>query len=390
MNTQRWMSTRFFSFFMTWGIFLPYWSGWLIYTKGISVSQASFIMSLGLIARGLSTLFAFPYLSEKFSSKSLLNIMGVGTFVSICGYMLTDSFSGLLLVTVILHLFYPTLMPALDSAASVLVQNKQLKHYGRSRQWGSIGFVSVGVILTIFTGKFGDEIIFWALLLGIIGFVGLSFMNAPAILAKKPQIKPTEKIGLSQLFRIKHFILVLVIVILLQAAHATYYNYGYIFLQDIHAPIYLIGVIINIAVIAEIVFFSIADKHFSKFSVGTLLAVAAAGSSLRWIFIFAFPNVIVFCLAQTLHAFSFAMGHYAFMKYLISNISQAQIPKAQGIYSALALSWSTAVFTILGGFLYEIEPRYSFLGMLACSLPAMIVALIYQRLEQRKQVRISN
>ncbi|AYV68631.1 MFS transporter [Niallia circulans] len=390
MNTQRWMSTRFFSFFMTWGIFLPYWSGWLIYTKGISVSQASFIMSLGLIARGLSTLFAFPYLSEKFSSKLLLNIMGVGTFVSICGYMLTDSFSGLLLVTVILHLFYPTLMPALDSAASVLVQNKQLKHYGRSRQWGSIGFVSVGVILTIFTGKFGDEIIFWALLLGIIGFVGLSFMNAPAILAKKPQIKPTEKIGLSQLFRIKHFILVLVIVILLQAAHATYYNYGYIFLQDIHAPIYLIGVIINIAVIAEIVFFSIADKHFSKFSVGTLLAVAAAGSSLRWIFIFAFPNVIVFCLAQTLHAFSFAMGHYAFMKYLISNISQAQIPKAQGIYSALALSWSTAVFTILGGFLYEIEPRYAFLGMLACSLPAMIVALIYQRLEQRKQVRISN
>lgn len=390
MNTQRWMSTRFFSFFMTWGIFLPYWSGWLIYTKGISVSQASFIMSLGLIARGLSTLFAFPYLSEKFSSKSLLNIMGVGTFVSICGYMLTDSFSGLLLVTVILHLFYPTLMPALDSAASVLVQNKQLKHYGRSRQWGSIGFVSVGVILTIFTGKFGDEIIFWALLLGIIGFVGLSFMNAPAILAKKPQIKPTEKIGLSQLFRIKHFILVLVIVILLQAAHATYYNYGYIFLQDIHAPVYLIGVIINIAVIAEIVFFSIADKHFSKFSVGTLLAVAAAGSSLRWIFIFAFPNVIVFCLAQTLHAFSFAMGHYAFMKYLISNIPQAQIPKAQGIYSALALSWSTAVFTILGGFLYEIEPRYAFLGMLACSLPAMIVALIYQRLEQRKQVRISN
>ncbi|AYV72975.1 MFS transporter [Bacillus sp. PK3-056] len=390
MNTQRWMSTRFFSFFMTWGIFLPYWSGWLIYTKGISVSQASFIMSLGLIARGLSTLFAFPYLSEKFSSKLLLNIMGVGTFVSICGYMLTDSFSGLLLVTVILHLFYPTLMPALDSAASVLVQNKQLKHYGRSRQWGSIGFVSVGVILTIFTGKFGDEIIFWALLLGIIGFVGLSFMNAPAILAKKPQIKPTEKIGLSQLFRIKHFILVLVIVILLQAAHATYYNYGYIFLQDIHAPIYLIGVIINIAVIAEIVFFSIADKHFSKFTVGTLLAVAAAGSSLRWIFIFAFPNVIVFCLAQTLHAFSFAMGHYAFMKYLISNISQAQIPKAQGIYSALALSWSTAVFTILGGFLYEIEPRYAFLGMLACSLPALIVALIYQRIEQRKQVRISN
>lgn len=389
MNTQRWMGTRFFSFFMTWGIFLPYWSGWMIYTKGITVSQASLIMSFGLIARGLSTLFAFPYLSGRFSSKSLLNVAGIGTLISIICYFPASSFASLLIVTIVLHIFYPTLMPALDSAASVLVQGKQLKHYGKSRQWGSIGFVSVGMILTIFTGMFGEEMIFWALLLGIIGFVCLSFMRAPDILSKKPQVDKIQKAGMLHLFRIKHFGLVLMIVILLQASHATYYNYGYIFLKDIHAPISLIGLIINIAVLAEIAFFSIADKRFNKFSVGTLLTVSAIGSSVRWIVIFAFPNVIVFCVAQTLHAFSFAMGHYAFMKYLISNIPHAQIPKAQGIYSALALSWSTAVFTIFGGYLYEIEPKYSFIGMIVCALPAMLIALAYRKLELKKEVLIS-
>lgn len=389
MNTQRWMSTRFFSFFMTWGIFLPYWSGWMIYTKGITVSQASLIMSFGLIARGLSTLFAFPYLSGKFSSKILLNVAGIGTLVAILCYIPVSSFAGLLIVTILLHIFYPTLMPALDSVASILVQSKQLKHYGRSRQWGSIGFVSIGMILTIFTGVLGDEVIFWALLLGIIGFVFLSFMNAPDVLSEKPQVKQTEQEGMFRLFRIKHFSLVLIIVILLQAAHATYYNYGFIFLQDIHAPIYLIGLIINIAVIAEILFFSIADKRFNKFSVGTLLTLAAIGSSIRWILVFTFPNVIVFCVAQTLHAFSFAMGHYAFMKYLINNIPHVQIPKAQGIYSALALSWSTAVFTIFGGYLYEIEPRYAFIGMIVCTLPAMLIALVYRKLELKKEVLIS-
>ncbi|MGN7399120.1 MFS transporter [Cytobacillus praedii] len=386
MNTQRWMGTRFFSFFMTWGIFLPYWSGWMIYTKGITVSQASLIMSLGLIARGLSTLFAFPYFSGRFSSKILLNVAGIGTLFSIICYIPANSFASLLIVTIVFHIFYPTLMPALDSAASVLVQSKQLKHYGKSRQWGSIGFVSVGMILTVFTGLFGDEMIFWALLLGIIGFVCLGFMRAPDILSKKPQADKLQKAGMLHLFRIKHFGLVLLIVILLQAAHATYYNYGYIFLQDIHAPIYLIGLIINIAVIAEIAFFSIADKSFSKFSVGTLLTLAAIGSTVRWILVFAFPNVIVFCVAQTLHAFSFAMAHYAFMKYLISSIPHAQIPKAQGMYSALALSWSTAVFTIFGGFLYEIEPRYAFIGMIVCTLPAMLIALVYRKLELRKKV----
>ncbi|WP_449621001.1 MFS transporter [Robertmurraya sp. Marseille-Q9965] len=388
MNTQRWMSMQFFSFFLTWGIFLPYWSGWMIYTKGITVSEASLIMSFGLIARGLSTLFAFPFLSERFSSKALLKISGIGSLAAILCYIPATSFTSLLIVTIVLHLFYPTLMPALDSAASVLVQNKQLKHYGRSRQWGSIGFLSIGMVLTIFTGILGDDVILWALLLGILAFVGLGFIQAPVILSEKPKVAQKQKVGMLQLFRIKYFGLVLMVVILLQAAHATYYNYGYIFLQEIHAPVYLIGLIINISVIAEIIFFSIADKKFDKFSVGSLLALAAAGSTLRWILVFAFPNVIVFSIAQTLHAFSFAMGHFAFMKYLIKNIPHAQIPKAQGIYSALALSWSTAVFTIFGGFLYEIEPRYAFLGMIVCTIPSMLLALVYRKMELRKDVLV--
>ncbi|WP_075983328.1 MFS transporter [Bacillus massilinigeriensis] len=389
MNTQRWMSTRFFSFFLTWGIFLPYWSGWMIYTKGISVSQASLIMSFGLMARGLSTLFAFPYLSGKFSNKTLLNVAAIGTLISILCYIPVRSFTGLLVVTVLLHIFYPTLMPALDSAAGVLMQSKQLRHYGRSRQWGSIGFVSIGMILTIFTGMLGDEVIYWALLLGITGFVFLGFMKAPGVLSEKPHVGQTKQAGMLQLFRIQHFGLVLIIVILLQAAHATYYNYGYIFLQDIHAPKYLIGLIINIAVFAEIIFFSIADKFFDKSSVSNLLILSAIGSSVRWILVFAFPIVMVFCIAQMMHAFSFAMAHYAFMKYLIKNIPQAQISKAQGMYSALALSWSTAVFTILGGYLYEIEPRYAFIGMIVCTLPAMLIALVYRKVEHGKEALIS-
>ncbi|MFD2627552.1 MFS transporter [Oceanobacillus kapialis] len=384
MNTQRWMSIRFFSFFLTWGIFLPYWAGWMVYTKGISVSEASLIMSVGLVARGLSTLFAFPYLSEKVSSKRLLNIAGIGTFIALIAYVPAESFASLMGATILLHLFYPALMPALDTAAGVLVQNKQLRHYGRSRQWGSIGFVSIGMVLTLFTARFGDEIIFWTLLLGIVGFVVLSLLRAPEVLSVKPPMDQTQKVGLFSVFKIKHFSLVLLIVVLLQAAHASYYNYGYIFLQDIDAPTTIIGVIINIAVIAEIIFFAIADRRFGHFSVGALLTLAAIGSSVRWIVVFSFPSVMIFCIAQVLHAFSFAMAHYAFMKYLINNIPQIQIPKAQGVYSALALSWSTAVFTIFGGFLYEIEPRFAFIGMIVCTIPAMILALVYRKIEVRK------
>jgi len=357
----------------------------MIHTKGLTVSQASLIMSLGLVARGVSTLFAFPNLSGKFSSKALLNGAGIGTLIAILFYIPTASFTGLLIITLVFHFFYPALMPALDSAAGILVQNNQLKHYGKSRQWGSIGFILAGMILSVFTGMLGDKVILWAFLLGTVVLVCLGFMRAPAILSLKPTKEHIQKGSIFKLFHIKYFGLVLVIVILLQAAHASYYNYGYLYLQEIHAPKYLIGAIINIAVIAEIIFFFIADRKFQKFSVGSLLALAAAGSSLRWILVFAFPNVIVFSFAQTLHACSFAMGHYAFMQYLIKNISPAQIPKAQGIYSALALSWSTALFTVFGGYLYEIEPRYAFIGMIVCTIPAMLLALAYRKLELREK-----
>ena len=389
MNTQRWMSSQFFSFFMTWGIFLPYWTGWMIYTKGITVSQASLIMGLGLVARGFSTLVAFPFFSEKFSSKTLLNLMAIGTLISLLSYIPATSFTGLLLATLLLHFFYPALMPALDSVAGALVQHKQLEDYGKSRSFGSIGFVVAGMILTLFTGAWGDEVILWAMLLGTLIFLILGFVPSPAILSKKPKMDSNKQHGMMSLFRIKHFGLVLVIVILLQAAHASYYSYGYIFLQEIHAPKYLIGLILNIAVFAEIIFFSIVDKRFQRFSVGSLLALAALGSTIRWLLVFSFPNVLVFSIAQTLHACSFAMGHYAFMKYLVRNIAPAQIPKAQGMYSALALSWSTAIFTFFGGYLYEIEPSYAFLGMIVCTIPSMLLALIYRKEELRKEGLIS-
>ncbi len=379
MNTQRWMSRKYFSFFMTWGIFLPYWTGWLIHAKGLSVSQASLIMSLGLVARGLSTLVAFPYFSVKWSSQTLLNTSAIGTLIALFCYIPASSFASLLLITLLLHVCYPIMMPALDSAAGILLQSGQLNHYGKSRLWGSIGFVASGIVLTVFTGQFGDQLILWAFFLGALVIVGFGFLRAPDVLSVRPQVDHSKKGSMLNLFRIKHFGLVLIIVILLQAAHASYYNYGYLFLQHIHAPEYLIGLIINIAVLAEIVFFSIADQVFKKWSVGSLLTFAALGSTVRWLMVFTFPNVEVFCVAQLLHACSFAMGHYAFIKYLTKNIPHSQIPKAQGLYSALALSWGTSILTVFGGYLYGIQPRYAFLGMIVCTIPSMLLAIGYRK-----------
>ncbi len=131
MKAYRWMSLHFLVFYDM-GCFSALLDGMDGAYKGVSVSEASFIMSLGLAARGISTLFFFPYLSGKFSSKALLNGARIGTLLALLCYIPADSFQSLLLVTLVLHVFYPALMPALDTACGVLVQHNELKAYGTS------------------------------------------------------------------------------------------------------------------------------------------------------------------------------------------------------------------------------------------------------------------
>ncbi len=217
---------------------------------------------------------------------------------------------------------------------------------------------------------------FWSMILGLIGMLLMQQLATPKELLMVPTKEQRAKsLSMKTLWTIKGFPIVLFIVILLQGAHASYYSYGYIYLGDLHVDPFYMGMIINIAVICEILYFMKADTLFTKWRSSSLLLLAASGSSLRWLLIYLFPNVWVFIASQTLHAMSFALAHFAFIGYLTKTLPKEQIPNAQGLYSALAMGLSTAILTFLGGYLYEISPGLSFGAMLICTVPAIAIVL---------------
>lgn len=375
MNNQRWLSQNFFAFFFTWGIFLPYWTGWLVDSKHLTVSQASVIMGCGLLARAISNLFFFPTLAKFVNNKRLTSILAIGALLTTLLYILSTSFISLLIVTLLFSVFYPALLPAVESSAATLVQHGNV-HYGKSRSYGSLGFVIAVLIISMLTGAFGNDIIFWSMVIGLIGMLLMQQMATPQELLIVPTKEQRAKsLSMKTLWTIKGFPIVLLVVILLQGAHASYYSYGYIYLGDLHVDPFYMGMIINIAVMCEILYFMKADTLFKKWRSSSLLLLAASGSSLRWLLIYLFPNVWVFIASQTLHALSFALAHYAFISYLTKTLPKEQIPNAQGIYSALAMGLSTAILTFLGGYLYEISPGLSFAAMLICTVPAIGILL---------------
>lgn len=379
INNQRWLSQSFFTFFFTWGIFLPYWTGWLVNDKSLTVADASMIMAFGLIARAASTMFVFPFMSKYMSNKNIILSLTILSLLATILYIPAKSSLALLIITLLFSLVYPTLLPAIESSASALVQQAKV-HYGKSRSYGSIGFVIAVLTISILTGFWGEHAILWSMLIGLLILLIKLFMPTPAILLTKPTVEDRkEKLSMKELWKFKTFPVILIVVFLLQGAHAAYYNYGYIYLQELHVNPFYIGMIINIAVLFEILYFLKADSFLSKWRPSSLFLLAGVGSTLRWVLIFLFPNVGIFIVSQALHALSFGMAHIAFIRYLNSSLPKQQIANAQGIYSGLALSLSTAILTFVGGYLYEIQPGLSFLGMVICTIPAIIIILTTRR-----------
>ncbi|MER2048871.1 MAG: MFS transporter [Solibacillus sp.] len=378
MNNQRWLAKNFFMFFITWGIFLPYWTGWLINDKELTVSEASIIMGFGLVARALSTMFIFPFVSKVMSNKNVLIFFTASSLVVTLLYIPINSFGGLFLMTLLFSAFYPALLPAVESSASTLMQHRSI-HYGKARSFGSFGFVVAVLIISMISGMYGEQMILWMMIVGLAALLIIQFMPAPQVLSLVPVKENGKTLSMKGLFKVKSFIIVLFVVILLQGAHASYYNYGYIYLQELNVNPFYIGMILNVAVIFEILYFYKADTFLTKWKPSSLMLVAAIGSSVRWILVYAFPNMPMFILSQALHALSFAMAHYAFIRYISKALPQEQIPNAQGIYSALAMSLSAAILTLLGGALYEIEPGLAFLGMIICTVPAILLILLTKK-----------
>lgn len=376
MNNQRWLSISFLAFFFTWGVFLPYWTGWLTIEKGLSVTTASIVMGAGMFARSFSTFLLFPALTKKLPLSRIMILLAFASLIFSLMYIPSSTFSSLLIVTILFSIAYPIIMPAIESSASILMQTEKI-HYGKSRAFGSIGFTVALLIVGGATAIWNEQAILYVMIFGLAAICFFTLRPTPIVLQAPPSQENRQERGkeFKELFSSKPFVTVLILSVLLQGAHASYYNYGYIFLADLNVNSFYIGIILNVAILFEIIFFTQADKLFSKSKISSMFLIAAIGSTVRWSLIFLFPSALVFIITQVLHSVSFGIAHFASIRYISEKLPSHLIPTAQALYASFAMSLSVAILTIVGGRLYDIAPNLAFLGMLICSIPALVIVL---------------
>ncbi|PPA70587.1 MFS transporter [Jeotgalibacillus proteolyticus] len=369
MKQQNWLSVNFFTFFFTWGIFLPYWTGWLVFEKGLTVGAASTIIAAGLFTRSFSTLFLFPELTKRFSLALLMKILPIVSACLLLLFIPAQSFSALMIVMILFSLFYPNVLPLMESSATVLMKTNGI-NYGRSRSFGSAGYTVSLIFIGVTTAIWTESSIMAMMIIGTGLLIMTSFLQAPDALATKsaPQLG-----GYRAIFKTPGFAAVLSICVLIQGSHAAYYSYGFIYLQELQVSSIYIGFILNIAVLSEIVFFAVADRFFGRTTVSAMFIFAAAATAIRWILVGLFPSLWMFVLTQMLHSLTFGLAHYAFIKYIYRAVDKQLIPTAQGLYASLGMGLSTALLTQIGGSLYEVSSGLSFIGMGLAVIPAFFI-----------------
>nr|WP_316045882.1 MFS transporter [Planococcus glaciei] len=183
-----------------------------------------------------------------------MQLLAFASVIIMALYIPANSYVLLFAITFLFNMVYPNILPGMESGATVLMQTERI-HYGKSRSYGSLGYTIALLIVGGATALWQEGAILWVMLAGLIFMAVTLSATSPAQLQIKPQRKSLDsKQAARQLLKSKSFMTLLLVATLLQGAHAAYYNFGFLYLQDTGVSSFYIGFILNIAILFEILF----------------------------------------------------------------------------------------------------------------------------------------
>ena len=369
LHSTRWLALSYFTYFFSYGIFLPFWSVWL---KGIGLTPETIgvLLGAGLVARFLGSLLIAPRVSDPSLLIKAVRILALLTLVFVACFWVSHQFAWLMVVMVGFNLFFSPLVPLTDALANTW-QKQITMDYGRVRLWGSIAFVIGSALVGKLVSLYDYHAILALLSLGIASML-LGMLLRPSVMPQG-ESRHQESAGwpawrslVTQSWRF------LACVCLLQGAHAAYYGFSAIYWQGVGYSASAIGYLWSLGVVAEVVIFALSKKLFRRFGARDLLLLSAVCGVIRWGIMGWTAELPWLIVAQILHCGTFTVCHLAAMRY-ISAREGGDVIRLQAVYSAVAMGGSIAVMTVFAGFLYQHLGHGVFWVMALVALPAMIV-----------------
>ena len=377
MSSKNWLSTNYFLQFAVNGVFLPFWILYLTGVKNLTVLEASSIFSMLYLARFLGGIFLSPYLLKRYNISLSLKISVIAGILLALSYGITNNKIILTLITFMFGLVYYTVAPFIESLASLFLKEEDID-YGKARTWGSVSFTLVGIAAGGIIGYAGSISLYYILIILLVLYMIFMFLPQPKLVhtlsVNKGDNRNTGRLY-SWILKDKNAILLILVIFLYQLSHTAYNNYNALYLESMNINAkWLSGLILNISVIAEILFFIFSKKIIGKIKPTQLLVFCGIGAIIRWLMLAIFHNIYVFVVMQTFHAITFAVGHIAFILILNNRFNTEKIIDMQILYTAICYQLSMTIGLYIMGAIWDINSSLVFYVSAGIALVGTIFA----------------
>ncbi|WP_439069361.1 3-phenylpropionate MFS transporter [Serratia nevei] len=370
LQSTRWLALSYFTYFFSYGIFLPFWGVWLK-GEGIAPETIGMLLGAGLVARFLGSLLIAPRVKDPSHLVSALRLLALLTLAFAVGFCFGNGWGWLMLVIAGFNLFFSPLVPLTDALAGTW--QKQIRmDYGRVRLWGSLAFVIGSALTGQLVAVWGHNAILYSLIFSVLAML-LGMLLKPSVMPQgEARTHSGAERSLWELLKEGPVWRFLLCVTLLQGAHAGYYSFGSIYWQEAGYSASTIGYLWSLGVVAEVIIFASSNVLFRRWNARNLLLLSACCGVLRWSLMAYSTELGWLLLIQILHCGTFTVCHLAAMRFIAARQGQ-EVIRLQAVYSALAMGGGIAVMTVIAGFLFEHWQGGVFWVMAAVAVPALFI-----------------
>ena len=334
------LSSFFFSYFSIIGvyvIFLPK----ILELYGYTPFEIGIIYAISPLIRFLIPFVFLKYikLDKALYKKALfLSIISVVSF-----YFTIENIFLFIISNIFMGIALGLILPYIETYS---IEYLKKERYGKSRLYGSIGFMLVGVVVAEFLNiDFTIGLDFMVITVILMVISGFTILYAKDF--KRGDLANSKSDGSFDLISKKSL---WISIILMQISFGAFYNFFTIYEYEHGISYETISYLWSFGVICEIILFNYQTKFF-KFELLTLIKFSLFITSLRWLLLFLLPsNLEIVYLSQSLHAFSFALYHTAMITYLYKLYSDKKL--ALQFYYGLGFGLGGFIGSLYAGVLY--------------------------------------
>lgn len=268
------------------------------------------------------------------------------TLLASVGFLVTEAFWGLVLTVFGFSFFFHAALPLFESYTFTRLKGLK-ERYGQVRLWGSIGFIAATLGVGWQIEVSGIYIFPWVLSI----LAGLTWLSTFAVSEVKKVHSLQQSDSFKTILKQPWVMALLVVSVLIQFSHGTYYSFYSIYLVEAGYSKTLIAWLWAIGVLAEVAVFFWMAPMFKRFQVTHLLMLSLWLTLIRWVMIPLFPEYLsLLIIAQTLHAASYGLFH-ATAIYLIDHHFQGiNQSKGQAIYASTSHGLGGALGMLAAGY----------------------------------------